>query len=340
MILFILPFVFNKSITIKNWMIAGLIAFMVSFPVYFNFITVQQLDPNNRASSQLWFSTGQFLEYLENKNDSALKKYVKVFTTPVYSYLDHFGFDVNFTTGADLFNKNSPLDAGWFLLSTMPLIFFGIKFGYIVFGKWWKFLLVWWLLCPIIPATTGSISLVRNLPFIVPSTLIMAGGFIEIWRRFVKWRYVLVILFLFNFWMFYMAYFIHYPVDSGNNFQYGYKQAWEFIKPNIDKYNKVVVEDRFGEVGQYIGVPHLYFGYFGAFSVDDMQNRYSDNGLAIGKFRFKYVDWNQETYMPKTVYIVSAINPIVGSFRDKFVKIGVIKNLDYKDQFLIYESIE
>ena len=71
-----------------------------------------------------------------------------------------------------------------------------------------------------------------------------------------------------------------------------------------------------------------------------MQARHEDSGLAIGKFRFKYVDWNKEIYMPNTVYIVSAINPKAGPFYNKLVQIGMIRNLDYKPQFLIYETIK
>jgi 4-amino-4-deoxy-L-arabinose transferase-like glycosyltransferase len=340
MILACIPIIFRKSIPIKNWFWTLLIAIIVSLPVYYNFITVQKSDSNNRATSQLWFSGGQFKDYLNNSNDSKVKKTLKVFTTPIYSYIEHFSLNVNFTTGSDLFNVKSPLSSGWFLLTTLPMIFFGLYFGKNLFGRWWIFLITWWILCPIIPATAGSISSVRNLPFIVPTSLIMAGGCLEICRLYFRLRYLLLFVFTINLVIFFVAFFIHFPLDSGNNFQYGYKQAWEFIKPNVTKYDKVVVEDRFGDVGQYTGVPHLYFGYFGAFTVNDMQARHEDSGLAIGKFRFKYVDWNKEIYMPNTVYIVSAINPKAGPFYNKLVQIGMIRNLDYKPQFLIYETIK
>jgi 4-amino-4-deoxy-L-arabinose transferase-like glycosyltransferase len=338
LLLLFIPLIYKNKISIFKWWPGILIAVLVSLPIYYNFIVVQRSDPNNRASSQLWFSDGQFKDYLKNSTDNKYKKYLKTLTTPVYSYIEHFGLNVNFTSGADLFNKKSPLNTGWFLFATLPMLYFGIKFKDDLFGKWWNFLFTWILLCPIIPAMTGSVSTVRNLPFIVPVSILMAGGFVKIFRYNNFWKYILIAFYFFSFFIFFIGYYVHYPKDSGNNFQYGYKQAWEFIKPNITKYDKVVVEDRFGDVGQYTGVPHLYFGYFGAFSVDEMQGRHNDNGLAIGKFRFKYVDWNKEIYMPNTIYIVSAINPKSGSFYDKLKLLGEIKNTDYKTQFLIYET--
>lgn len=338
LILVISPMVFRKTLPIKKWLWIVLTTILVSLPIYYNFITVQINDPNNRASSQLWFSEGQFRDYLYNSRDNKFKKAVKIITTPVYSYLEHFGLNINFTSGSDLFNQKSPLNVGWFLLATVPMLFWGIKNGVSIFGKWWNFLIVWWLISPIIPAMSGSVSSVRNLPFVVPSCLIMAGGFVCMWNKYVKFRYLIVLIFILNLVMFCIAYFVHYRFDSGNNFQYGYKQAWEIIKPNISKYKRIIVEDRFGEFGQFVGVPHLYFGYFGAFSVEEMQKRHDDNGLTIGKYTFKYVDWNKETFTPNTVYIVTAINKKTRETSDKLKEVDVVRNVDFKPQFLIYET--
>ena len=223
----------------------------------------------------------------------------------------------------------------------MPLLIVGLEKIKKVFGKYGDWVLAWWLLCPIIPALTyGGVASVRNLAFILPTILIMAGGAVVLWRQSKKWSMILGFVLVVNFFVFALSYYVHFPVDSGNNFQYGYKEAWEFIKPNIDKYDKVVVENRFGEFGQFTGVPHLYFGYFQAFRVEEMQERIDNNGTKIGKFEFKYVDWNQEAYSPRTVYIVSAINPRAGKIYEKLKELTLIRNTDFTAQFLIYESID
>jgi len=347
MILVVWIWLSRKEVKIIKWWPTVVLVLILATPIFYNFVKVQLFDPNNRASSQMWFSSGEFKDYLKNSSDNPVKKVVKTVTVPVENYLQHFSLDVNFSSGMDLFNSRSPLNFGWFLLATLPLVIIGLINGRKIFKNWWGWLISWWLLCPVIPAMTGTVASVRNLAFIVPTCLIMAGGAREIYNlkfkisKLGRWiSYVLTILIVINFLIFTRAYYVHYPLDSGNNFQYGYKQAWEFMKPNINKYDRVVVENRFGQWGQFIGVPHLYFGYFGAFTAEQMQQRDDKNGTKIGKYEFKYVDWNQEVYTPKTIYVVSAINPKAGNFTDKLKEIGLIRNTNFEKQFLIYETTE
>lgn len=341
MLAVILPFLSRKEIAFKKWWPMSLLMILIAMPIFYNFVAVQRKDVNNRANSQLWFSAGQVQDYIKVSEDGPVKKLMVVALTPVNNYLAHFSLDSMFSSGADMFNGESPLESGWFLLGTLPLLLIGLVKINKVFGKYWVWILAWWLLCPVVPALTyGGVASVRNLAFIVPTILIMAGGAGILWQQSRKWSIILGIVLIFNFFVFGLSYYIHFPVDSGNNFQYGYKEAWEFIKPNIDKYDKVVVENRFGEFGQFTGVPHLYFGYFGAFSAEEMQKRVDNNGTKIGKFEFKYVDWNQEEYSPKTAYIVSAINPRVGKIYDKFKELTLIRNTNFTAQFLIYETVD
>lgn len=341
MLAIVLPFLSRREIAFKKWWPMWLVMILMAMPIFYDFAVVQRKDVNNRASSQLWFSAGQMQDYIKGSEDKPIKKLMVVTLTPVNNYLSHFSFDSMFGSGADMFNGESPLESGWFLLGCLPLLIIGLVKINKVFGKYGDWVLAWWLLCPIIPALTyGGVASVRNLAFILPTILIMAGGAVVLWRQSKKWSMILGFVLVVNFFVFALSYYVHFPVDSGNNFQYGYKEAWEFIKPNIDKYDRVVVENRFGEFGQFTGVPHLYFGYFQAFKASEMQKRIDKNGTKIGKFEFKYVDWNQEVYSPRTVYIVSAINPRAGKIYEKLREVTLIRNTDFTAQFLIYESID
>lgn len=341
MLAIVLPFLSRREIAFKKWWPMWLVMILVAMPIFYDYAVVQRKDVNNRANSQLWFSAGQMQDYIKKSEDGPIKKLMVVTLTPVNNYLAHFSLDSMFSNGADMFNGESPLESGWFLLGCLPLLIIGLVKIKKIFGKYWGWILAWWLLCPIVPAMTyGGVASVRNLAFILPTILIMAGGAVVLWQQSRKWSMVLGLVLFFNFFVFSLSYFIHFPVDSGNNFQYGYKEAWEFIKPNIDRYDRVVVENRFGEFGQFTGVPHLYFGYFQAFGAEEMQKRVDKGGTRIGKFEFKYVDWNQEAYSPRTVYIVSAINPRAGKIYEKLKELTLIRNTDFTAQFLIYESID
>lgn len=340
MLAVILPWLHRKNFSLKKWWLVWLMLIIVALPIFYNFITVQKKDVNNRANSQFWLTEASLRDYLKDSKDNKIKKMAVVVTAPVSNYLQHFNFDSLFTTGGgDLFNKKSPLESGWFLLATLPLLILGLINIKKVYPKYWDWILGWWLLCPIVPALThGTVAAVRNLPFLLPTVLIMAAGGEWLIKKSKVWTMVLSGLFFVNFFIFGLAYFIHYPIDSADNFQYGYKQAWEFIKPRVGNYNEVVVEPKFGSYGQYTGVPHLYFGYFQAFTAEEMQQRIDISGTKIGKFYFKEVDWNKEEVEPKTLYVVSVINPKAGAAFDKLNLLGTIEKPNHETQFLIYET--
>jgi hypothetical protein len=228
MVAVILPWLHRKKFSLKKWWPMWLTLIIVALPIFYNFVTVQSKDEGNRASSQIW---------LKEPGATAI--------TPVINYLQHFSLDSLFTSGADIFNGESPLESGWFLLTTLPLLILGLINLKVVYKKYWDWILAWWLLCPVVPAlTTGGVSSVRNLAFLVPTILIMAAGFEWLIKKSKIWAIILSGLFLINFFIFGLAYFIHFPIDSGDNFQYGYKQAWEFIKPMASNYDQIVVETK------------------------------------------------------------------------------------------------
>lgn len=341
MLVVILPFLSRKEINLKKWWLMWLLLIIVATPIFYNFVTVQKNDENNRASSQIWFSEASMKDYLKNSNDNPIRKTTFFLMAPVNNYLQHFSLDSLFTSGSDIFNGESPLETGWFLLASLPLLIIGLFNFKKIFKENSSWILVLWLLCPIVPAmTSGGVASVRNLSFLIPTILIMAGGF----KILIDKNKFLMIIFsgllLFNFFVFFISYFVHFPLDSGDNFQYGYKQACEYIKPKVNDYKYIIVEPKFGIYGQYVGVPHLYFGYFGAFSPEAMQKRIDIFGTKIDKFWFKEVDWNNEELKPKSLYVVSVINPMAGKAGNKLRLLNIIEKLNHEPQFLIYETID
>ena len=338
MLAIILPWLVRKEVPLKKWWKMWLMMIIVAVPIFINFISVSVFDPNNRANSQLWIKDDGVENIWKDKKISLFKKVLVTAEIPFSNYVEHFGLANNFSSGL-LFSDRSPMDSGWHLLATLPLIvlgLFGVKryLGKLSSWFWW-----WWLLCPVVPALTlGGVASVRNLSFIYPTILLAAIG----WLMIINWKkctgFLIFGLVLANFYFFSRAYYIHFPLFAGDNFQYGYKQAWEFMKPNINNYDNVVVEPKFGHFGQFVGVPHLYFGYFGAFTASEMQTRVDYYGTKIGKFEFRDVDWNNEELRPKTIYVVSVINPMAGKAFGKLTLIDVIKKPDSEEQFLIYTT--
>ncbi len=329
------PLLWIKEIKFKKWFLMWVMAFLVILPIFIDFIKVQTRDPFNRASSQIWYQGVSIQNYLATTDDYWIKKGLKVIIDPIYRYTEHFGINFLFTEGMDIFPKNEPLNFGWFLLATLPLLLIGLVKIKPIFGQNSKAILMWWLICPIVPSLTyGQPSSVRNLPFIMPTILIMAGGLFFIWSKYKNYFWVLLTLILINFFYFSVAYFIHFPKITGDNFQYGYKQALEEIKKIESNYETIIVETRFGEFGQYVGLPRLYWGYWGAFDAWKMANRVNDE--CVDKYCFRNIDWNDEDINGNSVYVVSTSNPTVNESIKKLRLWKTIFKPDQQPQFLIY----
>ncbi len=325
----------KEKISFRKWIPLWIITVLVALPIFYDFVMVQMNDPFNRASSQIWFRTANIENYWNNSQDCLLKKIAHVAVEPVYNYADHFGLDSMFTKGMELFPKNEVFQFGWFLLASLPLLIIGLINLRKIQKNKSRFLLGWWLLSPVVPALTGPVAEVRNLPFIAPTILIMAIGMQVVFEKNKKCFWLLTLLIGINFVYFAIAYYIHFPKITGDNYQFGYKQAFLEIRPMIDKYETIVVEPRFGEFGQYSGLPRHYFGYWGAFSAWEMINR-DDESNRIGKYWIKNVDWNKEKFPNNNLYIVSISNPVVNESVKQLELWKKIDKPDGKTQFLIY----
>lgn len=336
----VLPWWWRKEIKLRKWIWLWLTVILLTIPIFWDFVNVQMKDPYNRATSQIWYSGVGVQDYLKITNDNFVKKTLKVAVDPVYRYVEHFNFDFLFTKGMELFPKNEPFNSGWFLITTFPLLIIGLVNLKNVFGKNFSWILIWWGLCPIVPSLTyGELAAVRNLPFISPTILIMTVGALVIWEKSKKWRMIMIMTILINFAYFTVSYYVHFPKISGDNFQYGYKQAWLYIKPMVDNYEKITVETKFGQYGQFIGLPRLYFGYFGAFSAEDMLIR-DENLGKIGKYWMRNVNWNEEKIDKSNLYIVSISNPATDKALKNLELLTKIKKIDGSEQFLIYKSLD
>ncbi|MFA5750169.1 MAG: glycosyltransferase family 39 protein [Candidatus Shapirobacteria bacterium] len=340
LLLVVLPWLCRKEIKLRKWWVLWITTLLIIIPIGFDFFNVQIKDPYNRASSQIWYKSVYIENYLKNTNDFLPKRILTVVVDPVYKYFDHFSFDILFTRGMEMFPKNEPLNFGWFLIFSLPVLIIGLFNLNKIFGKYASWVVCWCLLCPIVPSlTVGEVASVRNLAFVIPTILIMAGGFLILIKKSKILSIGLTILILINFFLFGIAYYVHFPKISGDNFQYGYKQAWTYIKPIVKDYEKIIIEPRFGINGQFVGLPRLYLGYFGAFNAKTMQQR--DNKLSkIGKYWIKNIDWNEEIIEKKSLYIVSVSNPKAGNGFGTLELLTVIRNTNNEVQFLIYKTLE
>ena len=237
-------------------------------------------------------------------------------------------------------------------------IIFPIQAPLILLGLYWlfkkrklkeaKLIFFWWLLAVIPSAATQENPHVLRTILVLPVPLVMAAlGFNQVWVWLKKkklWQFLLLFSFslvltfsLINFWKSYLG---SYRENYSWAWQYGYKQAAEFIEENGDDYQKIYLTKKYGE-------PHEFLLFYLKWDSAKYQN---DPHL----YRFFLADWywvnsfdkfvflNDEEVKEKTVVEENPGKNLLitspGNYGEGWTKIKTIYFLDNKPAFEILEG--
>ena len=324
MIMVTLAIIYRKELKINPlFLISILIFFALVFPIASN--AWANRNTNARANTETIF-----------KGNTNLTSIISTFANNYsdYTRTGHLFFD-----GLSLLSKEDPYTVGLFLLPLLPFFLGGLFIVKKYFPNNYKFIYTWLLISPVVPSLTiGGTNLVRNLATVLPYSLVIASGIYYLKRYFTGYKLVLFVgLIMLSFFYFSIIYFYHFPFQMGENFQYGYKQAAEYISQNYNKYDRIVVDPRFGDVNIYVGVPHLYLAYFTRLDPYRLLERHdTKDGLFFDKYQITSINWNLEKVKPKTLYLVPFDNKPNSVINLRTVK--EIKLPNYKVEFYLLES--
>lgn len=178
------------------------------------------------------------------------------------SYIKHF-FD-NLEPGflfvrGDGNPKFSIQDVGELYLVELPFLILGI---YWIFAKDKRTatLLVIWLLSAIAPAATAretphALRIENSLP---TWQIFIAFGIVSVISiiRSKQWKRIviacIVLFFAVNFSFYLSNYYSHYAKEYSGEWQYGYREAINFIQPIKDQYSSIVMTDSIGRPYMYV----------------------------------------------------------------------------------------
>lgn len=131
--------------------------------------------------------------------------------------------------------------------------------------------------------------------------------------------------------IFLAAYFSWYPRAYARDWQYGHKQVASYLSTYENEYDQIVMTKWFGE-------PQLFLAFYNRWdpSLYQQQNaanlRYESEGrmwldqlpeYSLGKYTFKYLDWNLESQSKNTLYI--------GKFDDFGEGANILSTINYPD---------
>lgn len=208
-------------------------------------IANKRINDNNRV----WWS-----KVIYNRRWGYFRSYLS-------HYLDHFQSSFLFIQG-DGNPKFSIQDVGELYLLEFPFLIYGIYLLAKADKRTFWLLLVW-LLTAIAPAavareTPHALRTENTLPvWQIFTSLGIIGIYEQIPKNRLKKLYfaAVTLVYIFSFLYFQHNYYSHYPAEYSGEWQYGYKQAIDFIAPIKDKYQHIYLTES-------IGRPYIYVAFY------------------------------------------------------------------------------
>jgi len=335
-----LAVIYRKKIKINLFFWTSILVFFVLvFPIANN----ARINRNTtaRANTETIINDPGIAEIVSDPSKSLFKKITIISRSFGVNYSNYTRLGHLFFDGLPLMPKEDPYSVGLFLVVLLPFFVWGLFKIKLYFKNDYGFIYFWILISPVVPSLTiGGANMVRNLASAIPYSLVIGCGLYNLRRYFYGYKAaVFSILLLVSFFYFSIIYYYHFPFQMGENFQYGYKQAAEYIEVNYAKYDRIVVDPRFGDVNIYVGVPHLYLSYFTKLDPQKLLNRKdTDKGLFFDKYQIRSINWNLEEILPKTLYLVPFDNQPEKDRAD-LITVKEIKLPNYKVEFKLLESL-
>jgi hypothetical protein len=338
LILVSLLFFYRKTIATRKVNLYGLVLFLLlSFPLLADFINKLT---TSRASTELLIHEPSVRTYLFNNYNIFLKAQVLI-SAFIGKYSGYLNLKYIFFNGSHFLPNANPYQIGIFLFPLVIPFLCGLVIIKKYFHEHSNFLYALFFITPIVPALSrGDVSSLRNLPSVIPYSIIIASGLYFLYKKFIK-KTLLKLTFsgliIISFSYFAATYIYHYPIQRAEDFQYGFEQMSRFIQQHYQDYEKIIIDPRFGNKDfYYYGVPHVYIPYYTYMDPVKIQNNWQvPNGIAYDKYEFRFVDWEAEKIQEKYLYIVPQDNnPDMAP--ENFKEIGEIQLPNHQTQFRFY----
>lgn len=308
-----LVFVYFRENLIKNkkhYLLALVVALIFVLPVFFSFVS--RSGSGSRLSMVSIFGSGDTLNpsikqlQYDIKNNDKIgmvldNRRIVYFLSFAKGYFDHWNPDFLFFHG-DGGRQHHAVNMGMLYLWSFPFILIGI---YFLFSKKTKrsfLIMIMFLLAPLPSAiSTGTPHPVRAIAMEPGFSIFAALGlyFIFSQRGRIKNMAMLIIVitfFILNFSYYLHQYYVFTPIEYGDFWQYGNKQALKEAKLLEGKYSKVVYTYGYDQ-------PYIYYLFYN--QIDPIWYQRSWDYLKtgqvermkriIGKYEFRNINFEKDS---------------------------------------------
>jgi hypothetical protein len=232
------------------------------------------------------------------------------------NYLSHFSPRFLFVTGDEIARSKVPgMGQSYKLL--VPFLFLGVLNLLKLDSKSKKFILFWFLISPIAAALTfQSPHALRSQNMVIPLTLISALGLSKLFEftKTIKIKFlspfIAIMIFLcglYSLGEYLHQYYIHYPKELSYAWQYGFDQIAQYSKDNYDKYDKIIISDRYDQ-------PYILMAFFLKYPPQTLQkelvmtprDKFGFSTVRkFGKFEFRAINYNEDKNLANTLIIAA-----------------------------------
>jgi len=318
--------IFSKPIPsskLKTIIVATLLGILLSLPIASQLLSKEGQSRFSGVSifadsGPDWQATNYRLEH-EDKSSLPVRlihnRYLSYSMRFVQNYLSHYSPDFLFLNGDAIARSKVP-ETGQSLLILLPFFALGLLSLIMLDSNGKKVILAWFLIAPLAASLTyQSPHALRAENMSVPFMIISALGTVEFFI-FIKKHLPKVIvptivvfgLFLsYDFSRYLHMYYVHYPKELPYAWQYGFDQVAAFTKENYDKYDHIIITDRYDQ-------PYILIAFFTKYPPADLQrdivmsapDHYGfATGRKLGKYEFRTINYEQDKLLPKTLLVTA-----------------------------------
>lgn len=353
LLLFAMSILFFKQLKgrVKESIVALLILGIGILPIVFSFVPAS--GSGARLSMVTIFSAPETIDhaiqqliYDKENQDSAgalfHNRRVVYFLTMAKGYLDHYNPDFLFFHG-DSGRQHHAVDVGMLYLWDLPFLIIGLCALFAKQNKYTGILFVWLLLAPLPSAmTTGTPHPVRAIAMLPILQIGIAYGILVSFQKLtqVRWKILVPlvtglasVLLLINVSYYVHQYYVHTPIEYGDFWQYGYKEAFAFAQTQETIYDKIIVTYMYDQ-------PYIYYLYYNKIDPRWYQKYLQTNNppiermeRVIGKYEFRKIDWARDKLLKNTL-IIGAPSEIPTEVK----RLRTIYFPDQKEAFIIVKT--
>ncbi|MGE5041284.1 MAG: ArnT family glycosyltransferase [Candidatus Levyibacteriota bacterium] len=326
--LFMAPLFYKELLKMKTMVVACLLLFAILvIPIFYSFIAGSS-GTGARLSMVTLFGPSPNLEHSINQleydkthhdllGEILHNRRIVYFLAVTKGYLDHYNPDFLFLHG-DGGRQHHAVDMGMMYLLDLPLLFLGVLVFFRDMDRK-KWLLAGFLFAAPLPSaiTTGTPHPVRAIAMLPPLIILSGVGVIWLGEKVfsieysvlsIKMKNSLIVLgllmFAFNLVYYFHQYYVHTPLEYGDFWQYGYKDALSYAKQHENEFQNIVITYKYDQ-------PYVYYLFYNRVDPSWYQQHWNFTGTGemprferkIGKYDFRNIHFGDDQKMKDTLFI-------------------------------------